>query len=186
MHYPDIDALPDHLKEIIRGKLGANVYKMLMHTPNVAPGFTAMADAVMWSKTWSAQLRELAIVRVGQEGSISDRLLPYHAARVETGYKQKLHADLKNRSLQQRLPPYTCPRDQSQAPGGRDRRYHGAFPVATAEHTVRTFAAPVTGENYWGGLAGSDPLNTLQCQSSPTFWNSANRRYGSCAVRSGW
>ncbi|VIO79127.1 AAA domain-containing protein [Bradyrhizobium ivorense] len=38
-----------------------------------------------------------AIVRVGQEGSISDRLLPYHAARVETGYKQKLHADLKNR-----------------------------------------------------------------------------------------
>lgn len=66
MHYPDIDALPDHLKEIIRGKLGANVYKMLMHTPNVAPGFTAMADAVMWSKTWSAQLRELAIVRVGQ------------------------------------------------------------------------------------------------------------------------
>lgn len=38
-----------------------------------------------------------AIVRVGQEGSISDRLLPYHAARVETGYKQKLQADLKNR-----------------------------------------------------------------------------------------
>jgi serine/threonine protein kinase len=38
-----------------------------------------------------------AIVRVGQEGSISDRLLPYHAARVEIGYKQKLQADLKNR-----------------------------------------------------------------------------------------
>jgi len=38
-----------------------------------------------------------AIVRVGQEGSISDRLLPYHSARVEMGYKQKLQADLKNR-----------------------------------------------------------------------------------------
>ncbi|GAA0004718.1 hypothetical protein BRDID11002_47210 [Bradyrhizobium diazoefficiens] len=36
-------------------------------------------------------------MRVGQEGSISDRLLPYHAARVEIGYKQKLQADLKNR-----------------------------------------------------------------------------------------
>jgi hypothetical protein len=38
-----------------------------------------------------------AIVRVGQEGSISNRLLAYHAARVETGFKQKLQADLKNR-----------------------------------------------------------------------------------------
>lgn len=28
---------------------------------------------------------------------LSDRLLPYHAARVETAYKQKLQADLKNR-----------------------------------------------------------------------------------------
>lgn len=35
------------------------------HSPNVAPGFTAMADAVMWPKTWHATLREIAIVRVG-------------------------------------------------------------------------------------------------------------------------
>lgn len=66
MKYPDLATLPDNLKEIIAGKRDANVYKMLMHSPNVAPGFTAMADAVMWSKAWSAQWRELAIVRVGE------------------------------------------------------------------------------------------------------------------------
>ena len=65
MDYPDLDTLPDDLKAAIAGKRGANVYKMLMHTPKVAPGFTAMADAVMWSPSWPATWRELAIVRVG-------------------------------------------------------------------------------------------------------------------------
>lgn len=66
MHYPDLEALPDELKAIIAGKNHANVYKMLMHTPNLAPSFTAMADEVMWSKSWPATWRELAIVRVGR------------------------------------------------------------------------------------------------------------------------
>ena len=65
MQYPDLDQLPEELKAIIAGKRGANVYKMLMHTPKVAPGFTAMADAVMWAPSWPATWRELAIVRVG-------------------------------------------------------------------------------------------------------------------------
>jgi len=65
MHYPDLQSLTPELKKIIADKRDANVYKMLMHSPNVAPGFTAMADAVMWSKTWPATWRELAIVRVG-------------------------------------------------------------------------------------------------------------------------
>lgn len=65
MNYPDLENLPDVLKQIVAGKRNANVYKMLMHSPNVAPGFTAMADAVMWPKTWPATLREIAIVRVG-------------------------------------------------------------------------------------------------------------------------
>lgn len=38
-----------------------------------------------------------AIVRVGQEGSVSERLLPHHAGRVEASYKHRLQADLKNR-----------------------------------------------------------------------------------------
>lgn len=65
MDYPDLTNLSPELTEIIAGKRQANVYKMLMHTPKVAPGFTAMADAVMWSKAWPATWRELAIVRVG-------------------------------------------------------------------------------------------------------------------------
>lgn len=66
MHYPDLESLSEELKAIIAGKNNANVYKMLMHTPNLAPSFTAMADAVMWSKAWPATWRELAIVRVGR------------------------------------------------------------------------------------------------------------------------
>ena len=65
MQYPDLEGLSPELKKIIADKRDANVYKMLMHTPKVAPGFTAMADAVMWSKAWPATWRELAIVRVG-------------------------------------------------------------------------------------------------------------------------
>jgi len=65
MDYPNLEALTPELRKIISDKRDANVYKMLMHTPNVAPGFTAMADAVMWSKKWLATWRELAIVRVG-------------------------------------------------------------------------------------------------------------------------
>jgi alkylhydroperoxidase family enzyme len=65
MDYPKLDDLPAELVKIIADKRGVNVYKMLMHTRNVAPGFTAMADAVMWSPKWPATMRELAIVRVG-------------------------------------------------------------------------------------------------------------------------
>ncbi len=65
MHYPDLTTLTPELQAILDGKNNANVYKMLMHSPNLAPGFTAMADGVMWSKAWPATWRELAIVRVG-------------------------------------------------------------------------------------------------------------------------
>ena len=66
MNYPDLESLSPELKEILAGKREANVYKMLMHSPNMAPGFTALADAAMWSKKWPATWRELAIVRVGR------------------------------------------------------------------------------------------------------------------------
>ena len=66
MNYPDLENLSPELKEILAGKREANVYKMLMHSPNMAPGFTALADAAMWSKKWPATWRELAIVRVGR------------------------------------------------------------------------------------------------------------------------
>jgi hypothetical protein len=38
-----------------------------------------------------------SIVRVGQEGSVSERLLPFHSWRVETAYKDRFNANLKER-----------------------------------------------------------------------------------------
>lgn len=80
MDHPDLSDLPADLIDIIDGKGGANVYKMLMHSPNVAPGFTAMADAVMWAKSWPATWRELAIVRVGHHYQAPYEI--YHHERI--------------------------------------------------------------------------------------------------------
>jgi hypothetical protein len=38
-----------------------------------------------------------SIVRVGQEGSVSERLLPFHSGRVETAYKDRFRASFKER-----------------------------------------------------------------------------------------
>ena len=38
-----------------------------------------------------------SIVRVGQEGSVSERLLPYHSGRVEMAYKDRFRASFKER-----------------------------------------------------------------------------------------
>jgi 4-carboxymuconolactone decarboxylase len=44
--YPDIDALPQHLKDTLATHAPVNVYKMVMHSPGLAPGFFVMADAI--------------------------------------------------------------------------------------------------------------------------------------------
>lgn len=80
MDFPDLTNLPAELQNIIDGKGGANVYKMLMHSPNVAPGFTAMADAVMWAPSWPATWREIAIVRVGHHYQAPYEI--YHHERI--------------------------------------------------------------------------------------------------------
>src|SRR5258708_5224502 len=38
-----------------------------------------------------------SIVRVGQEGSVPERLLPHHSGRAEASFKHRLEADLKSR-----------------------------------------------------------------------------------------
>ena len=37
--YPDIDALPQNLKDTLATHAPVNVYKMVMHSPGLAPGF---------------------------------------------------------------------------------------------------------------------------------------------------
>jgi 4-carboxymuconolactone decarboxylase len=65
MDYPDIDALPQHLKDTLTAHAPVNVYRMVMHSPGLAPGFFAMADAMFQANSLPPQLRELAILRVG-------------------------------------------------------------------------------------------------------------------------
>jgi 4-carboxymuconolactone decarboxylase len=63
--YPKLPALPPNLREAVTKRGSLNVYRMVMHSPGLAPAFLALADAVLQSNSLPAHLRELAIVRVG-------------------------------------------------------------------------------------------------------------------------
>jgi 4-carboxymuconolactone decarboxylase len=65
MDYPDIDALPQHLKDTLATHAPVNIYRMIMHSPGLAPGFFVMADAMFQANSLPPHLRELAILRVG-------------------------------------------------------------------------------------------------------------------------
>jgi alkylhydroperoxidase family enzyme len=65
MDYPDIDALPQHLKDTLAQHAPVNIYRMVMHSPGLAPGFFVMADAMFQANSLPPHLRELAILRVG-------------------------------------------------------------------------------------------------------------------------
>lgn len=64
--FPDLDKLPRHLKEEVVGpRRSLNVYRMIMHTPAVAPSFLAFSDALRHLNSLPASWRELAILCVG-------------------------------------------------------------------------------------------------------------------------
>jgi 4-carboxymuconolactone decarboxylase len=65
MDYPDVGALPQNLKDTLAQHAPVNIYKMVTHSPGLAPGFFVMADAVFQANSLPAHLRELAILRVG-------------------------------------------------------------------------------------------------------------------------
>jgi alkylhydroperoxidase family enzyme len=65
MDYPDVDALPQNLKDTLAQHAPVNIYKMVMHSPGLAPGFFVMADAMFQANSLAPHLRELAILRVG-------------------------------------------------------------------------------------------------------------------------
>lgn len=79
MDYPDFDALPQNLKDILAQHAPVNVYKMVMHSTGLAPGFFAMADAMFLANSLPAHLRELAILRVGYRYAA-----PYETHQHET------------------------------------------------------------------------------------------------------
>lgn len=83
MDYPDVDALPQDLKDTLSTHAPVNIYRMVMHSPGLAPGFFVMADAMFQANSLPAPLRELAILRVGYRYSA-----PYetHQHEMIAGY----------------------------------------------------------------------------------------------------
>jgi alkylhydroperoxidase family enzyme len=65
MDYPDVEALSQNLKDTLAQHAPVNVYRMIMHSPGLAPGFFVMADAMFQANSLPPHLRELAILRVG-------------------------------------------------------------------------------------------------------------------------
>jgi len=63
--YPDLAALPPELRDAVTKHGSLNVYRMIMHSPGLAPGFFVMADAMFQANSLPPHLRELAILRVG-------------------------------------------------------------------------------------------------------------------------
>jgi alkylhydroperoxidase family enzyme len=63
--FPPTDTLPDALAQEVRARRSLNVYRMVMHTPEVAPAFLALSDALRHRSSLPGTWRELAILRVG-------------------------------------------------------------------------------------------------------------------------
>ncbi|MDQ0930180.1 carboxymuconolactone decarboxylase family protein [Streptomyces turgidiscabies] len=65
MEYPDLSALPAELREAVAAHGSLNVFRMIMHSPALAPGLLQLGDAILRGNSLPDPLRELAIVRVG-------------------------------------------------------------------------------------------------------------------------
>jgi len=63
--YPDLDALSPDLREAVTSRASLNIFRMITHTPGLAPSFLAMASDVLQHNSLPATWRELAILRVG-------------------------------------------------------------------------------------------------------------------------
>jgi 4-carboxymuconolactone decarboxylase len=78
--YPDLDALSPDLQEAVTSRASLNIFRMIMHTPGLAPSFLAMASDVFQRNSLPATWRELVILRVGYR---------YHA-RYETYQHERI------------------------------------------------------------------------------------------------
>ncbi|MDR6974214.1 alkylhydroperoxidase family enzyme [Streptomyces sp. 3330] len=66
MEYPDLSALTAELREAVTARGSLNVFRMIMHSPRLAPGLLETADAILQRNSLPDGLRELAVVRVGR------------------------------------------------------------------------------------------------------------------------
>ncbi|MEU5952392.1 carboxymuconolactone decarboxylase family protein [Streptomyces sp. NPDC047525] len=66
MEYPDLSQLPVELQEAVTSHGSLNIFRMIMHSPVLAPGVLRLGDAILQRNSLPDTLRELAIVRVGR------------------------------------------------------------------------------------------------------------------------
>jgi 4-carboxymuconolactone decarboxylase len=63
--YPDINALPPDLQDAVTSRGSLNIFRMIMHSPGLAPNFLTLASDVLQHNSLSVTWRELVILRVG-------------------------------------------------------------------------------------------------------------------------
>jgi alkylhydroperoxidase family enzyme len=63
--YPDLGTLSPQLREAVTSRASLNVYRMITHTPGLAPSFLTMASDVLQHNSLPPSWRELVILRVG-------------------------------------------------------------------------------------------------------------------------
>ncbi|MDX3112975.1 carboxymuconolactone decarboxylase family protein [Streptomyces scabiei] len=64
MEYPDLTALPAEARKIAEERSALNVYRMVFHSPALAPDLVRLGDAISRGSL-PHPLRELAVLRVG-------------------------------------------------------------------------------------------------------------------------
>lgn len=79
IQYPDVDKLPQELKELGASRKPLNVFRMVMHAQAFAPAYFGMADATK-ACTLEPPHRELVILRVGETYRSTYEL--YHHRRI--------------------------------------------------------------------------------------------------------
>ncbi|WP_244882686.1 carboxymuconolactone decarboxylase family protein [Gordonia desulfuricans] len=65
MQLPDLDALPAELREAVAQRGNIHVYRMVTHSPGLAPSFLTMATDMFMANSLPPVWRELVILRVG-------------------------------------------------------------------------------------------------------------------------
>ncbi|MFE6157638.1 carboxymuconolactone decarboxylase family protein [Streptomyces sp. NPDC056486] len=66
MEYPDLSTLPVELQDAVTANGSLNVFRMMMHSPALAPGLLTLGESILQRNSLPDTLRELVIVRVGR------------------------------------------------------------------------------------------------------------------------
>jgi alkylhydroperoxidase family enzyme len=88
MEYPDLSALPADLRQAVVSHGSLNVYRMVMHSPGLAPGLLALGDAVLQANSLPPPWRELAILRVGHACGAAYMVVHHERIAASAGLAQ--------------------------------------------------------------------------------------------------